>query len=281
MTSAIEIFNSNGIKYRTVRDNQDDLIVFYIHYEPFEYESDEFEIDSYYLASNKLHGLEKTIIETDKNNGVITRVYDGYYKQIFDRAGVGRIFKNNLLCTSDGSNVVLGILVTNGLDKDYDTILDFVPKCIDCDACLIACPSNAIDGEYERVKCVRNSMDTLDFELNEFAYTGKSILGCNKCRTVCPFNKADYVRPPDIMRDNLKADKFLSDVLNGKKGIAWLTDLIGINYVRPVKMLSLALIAVYNMRYDNCLNYVEKALTHQDERVRRIAKLVLDNYGKN
>ena len=39
MTSAIEIFNSNGIKYRTVRDNQDDLIVFYIHYEPFEYES--------------------------------------------------------------------------------------------------------------------------------------------------------------------------------------------------------------------------------------------------
>ena len=281
MTSAIEIFNTNGVKYRTVKGNQSNLIVFYLPYKPFKYENDELEIDSYYLASNKLHSLEKLIIDTDKNNGVTTSIYDGYYKDILAKANVGNIFKNNLLCTPDGSNVVLGILESDGLDKSYDTIPDTDIKCINCDACLTACPSKAIDDGYERVKCVRNSMDTLDFTLNEFMYVGKSILGCNKCRIVCPFNKADYVRPPEIMRDNLKVEKFLSDVLNGKKGIAWLTDLIGVNYVRPVRMLSLALIAVYNMRYDYCLKYVEQALNHQDERVRRIAKLVIDNYGKN
>lgn len=281
MTSAIEIFNVNGVKYRTLKDNQDSLIVFYLPYKPFIYENDELEIDSYYLASNKLHGLEKLIIETDKKNGVTTRIYDGYYKDILAKANVGRIFKNNLLCTPDGSNVVLGILESNGLDKIYDTIPDTTVECINCDACLRACPAKAIDGGYERVKCVRNSMDTLDFTLNEFAYAGKSILGCNKCRLVCPFNNTDYIRPPEIMRDNLKVEKFLIDALNGKKGIAWLTDLIGVNYVRPVRMLSLALIAVYNMRYDNAIKYVERALTHQDERVRRIAKLALDNYGKN
>ena len=281
MTSAINIFDNNGVKYRTLKDNQDSLIVFYLPYRPFIYENDEFEIDSYYLASNKLHGLEKSIINADKANGINTEIYDGYYKQILERLSVGKILKNNLLATPDGSNVVLGILKTDGLDRDYDTIPHTDVECINCDACISACGMGALENGYERIKCVRNSMDTLDFNLNDFEYTGKSILGCNRCRIVCPLNKSDYVRPPEIMAENLKAEKFLNDVLSGKKGISWLTDLIGVNYVRPVRMLSLALIAVYNKRYDNCLKYVEQALSHQDERVRRIAKLVLDSYKRS
>lgn len=271
--TATELLGSKGISYRVLEDNQRRLIVFYVAYTPFKYNSDELEIDAYYLASNSAHNLSKQIIETDKANGIATNFADVFYKTCAERAGLGTILKNNLLCTECGNNVVLTVLVTDG---KLELNAPDSPKqlnCEDCNACISACPSGALDDIFCRAKCVRNAMNTLEFDEITSKMTGKSILGCNICRNACPKNKAETARPPEKLSNGLKIDNLLPALFEGRKGIAWLDEFIGVNYVRPVKLLALAVNALGNIGETKYLPYVERALLHSDERVQSLAAL--------
>lgn len=113
-------------------------------------------------------------------------------KAIAEKAGLGWIGKHsNLLSNEAGSWFFLGELYTTlPLEVDPPQIQS---HCGSCNACIQACPTNAIIAPY-RVDA-RRCISYLTIELKnsipvEFRKAiGNRIYGCDDCQLVCPFNK--------------------------------------------------------------------------------------------
>lgn len=109
-----------------------------------------------------------------------------------EQAGIGWQGKHTNLITKDyGSWVFLGEII---IDKElmYDTpVQDY---CGDCQACIQACPTNAIIAPYilDARKCI--SYLTIEFWDKPIPEDLKNkmegwIFGCDICQDVCPWNK--------------------------------------------------------------------------------------------
>jgi epoxyqueuosine reductase len=109
-----------------------------------------------------------------------------------EQAGLGWQGKNtNLITREFGSWIFLGEIIIDG-DLDYDVpIEDF---CGSCQACLDACPTDALIAPYvmDARKCI--SYLTIEFwdkpipaDLKKNMYGW--IFGCDICQDVCPWNK--------------------------------------------------------------------------------------------
>lgn len=109
-----------------------------------------------------------------------------------EKAGIGWQGKHTNLITRDlGSWVFLGEVVIDRV-LEYDQSLE--DCCGTCQACIEACPTDAIVAPYilDARKCIsyltiENGQESLPEEL-----TGKQdnwIFGCDICQDVCPWNK--------------------------------------------------------------------------------------------
>ena len=102
--------------------------------------------------------------------------------------GVGFIGKNNMLITEKyGSYVFLGEIITDlPLPKDNEKI----NKCGQCDLCLRACPTKAINQKESNpnicLSYITQKKDLEDIWLDKLK--GR-LFGCDTCQRVCPFNK--------------------------------------------------------------------------------------------
>lgn len=102
--------------------------------------------------------------------------------------GVGFIGKNNMLITERyGSYVFLGEIITDlPLPKDNEKI----NKCGQCDLCLRACPTKAINQKESNpnicLSYITQKKDLEDIWLDKLK--GR-LFGCDTCQRVCPFNK--------------------------------------------------------------------------------------------
>ncbi len=109
-----------------------------------------------------------------------------------ERAGVGWIGKNaNLITRSLGSWLLLGELLTEALlEPDDEPHRDF---CGSCNACIEACPTDAIvaDGVVDSNRCI--SYWTIEHRgsVPEERRAGNDdwIFGCDVCQDVCPWNR--------------------------------------------------------------------------------------------
>jgi len=113
-------------------------------------------------------------------------------KAIAEKAGLGWIGKHsNLLSNTAGSWFFLGELYTD-LPLPVDPSLT-TSHCGSCQACIDACPTNAIVAPY-RVDA-RRCISYLTIEMRESIplefrrAMGNRIYGCDDCQLVCPFNK--------------------------------------------------------------------------------------------
>jgi len=113
-------------------------------------------------------------------------------KAIAEKAGLGWIGKHsNLLGEKTGSWFFLGELYTNlPLPVDPPQITS---HCGTCNACMDACPTNAIVAPYrvDARRCISYLTIELDGTIpTEFRRAmGNRIYGCDDCQLVCPFNK--------------------------------------------------------------------------------------------
>jgi len=112
-------------------------------------------------------------------------------KKLAQMAGLGWIGKNSLLLTKKGSYYFIGEIILD-IELEYDK--PFVNNfCGNCNACIDACPTNAIVENYivDSNKCIsyhtieRKGEFETDFELNFKNY----IFGCDICQDVCPWNR--------------------------------------------------------------------------------------------
>ena len=122
--------------------------------------------------------------------------YCGRYshKKAASLAGLGGIGKNSLfLHKKYGADVRLGTILTDCPFEIKEN--DYVSPCIECDACVTACPSGAINGRLwqpglER-KDVFDPEKCSEYMKKEFKHIGRGAV-CGVCMSVCPVGKGNY-----------------------------------------------------------------------------------------
>ncbi|MDR7857786.1 tRNA epoxyqueuosine(34) reductase QueG [Tissierella sp.] len=128
-------------------------------------------------------------------------------RELAKKAGIGYYGKNCSIINDDyGSFIFLGYIMTN-LDLDPSEKLE--EDCGDCNLCIKACPTGALEEPYKLnpKKCISyltQTKDNIPTELRE--KMGVKIYGCDTCQLVCPKNK-------DIKRSSHM--EFLPKISNG------------------------------------------------------------------
>lgn len=157
--------------------------------------------DYHEVVKEKLMALERRLVEeyTDE-------IVDSELQHVFcdsapvlerawaRRAGLGVIGKNRqFLHPQFGSYVHLGeLFLTVKVEKEVSRAATSFNPCQDCNKCLVACPTNAIqeDGMDAR-RCVSyltiERREPMPEEHKGKPYIG--LYGCDNCQKVCPVNK--------------------------------------------------------------------------------------------
>jgi epoxyqueuosine reductase len=121
--------------------------------------------------------------------------------QIARRAGLGIQGRNGLVILPPyGSYLFLGTILT---DLPLESPTEEAPGCLDCGACLRACPGNALGemgvDESRCLSALTQKKGTLTEEETALLQTHPLIWGCDRCQQVCPYNREAAVSPlPDL-----------------------------------------------------------------------------------
>jgi epoxyqueuosine reductase len=114
-------------------------------------------------------------------------------RSIAHGAGLGFIGKNSMLIVPGrGSYVNLAEILTTAL-IDFDTPERMESLCGECNRCIQACPTGALEKPFRlnTAKCL--SYLTVEFRgeipNGRQKLMGNCFLGCDRCQEVCPFNR--------------------------------------------------------------------------------------------
>ena len=170
--------------------------------------------DYHNLLKNKLFTLLDYIKSFDKSlNGICCVDTSPISEKVWaQRAGLGWIGKHTNLITKDyGTWVFLGEIITD-FKLEYDKVFT-TNLCGSCTACVEACPTDAIIGDYklDANKCISYQTIENRSEIPE-EFIGKMdgwIYGCDICQEVCPWNHRFSVisneasfQPRDFLKNN-------------------------------------------------------------------------------
>ncbi|MFY9279491.1 MAG: 4Fe-4S double cluster binding domain-containing protein [Caldicoprobacterales bacterium] len=196
-------------------------------------------------------------------------------KEIAYRAGIGYFGKNALIHTQEyGSWISLHYILTDA-PLTPDESMDRISDCGDCNLCMRTCPTSAIQREGQVIpsKCIRHHMLSSDFvpvDIRE--KMGSRMLGCDICQMVCPFNKkgileAGLPSPEEMDLFNIK--DILKEWSTGLKNrMNNMGELIGKNYARAQKILSMAVILAGNSKDKSYIPYLIPLLKHPHAPIR-------------
>jgi len=170
--------------------------------------------DYHTLLKSKLHTLLEHIKNYDSSlNGICCVDTSPISEKVWaQRAGLGWIGKHTNLITKDfGTWVFLGEIVTD-FELDYDKVFT-TNLCGSCTACIEACPTDAIIGDYklDANKCISYQTIENRKEIPD-EFIGKMddwIYGCDICQEACPWNHRFSVlsneasfKPRDFLKNN-------------------------------------------------------------------------------
>ena len=258
-------------------------------------------VDNYYPAYQKVRKARMALEAALPQEAKKKEIAHGY-KGLLVLSGKAKSLKNSLTAIEDwGSQFVVEGVCVEGVWADEAKVPDTLdealktaltdrdnplyaeawyqvcmanvhPKCVDCDRCVKACPQGAIGAHFDREKCLRQ-MQSAGYVEDEAAAKrmGQRVLGCHTCQKVCPLNELPTV-PPEV--DGVA---LLKAAIEGKRALEPFAKSLGNNYLRPAKLVALALNALANAKdvrwRDEAIKAREK---YADERVQK----AVDRYLK-
>lgn len=215
-------------------------------------------ISPYYAASNAAYRGAKTLAGEISAVGFAAIANAQFpLKPILIRAGIGTQGRNSLVHVDGlGSAFHVQTIITDAAFA-YDAPAAPADLCVNCGACVRACPVSAIgpDRSVDRSKCLRAVSETEPVPESARPLLGNRILGCDICQNVCPYNAALSGGEP------IKVP--LSDLLDGK--IDDLKQLIGSNYARKKKLAIKAAIAAGNLKRIDLIPEIKELMNSTDE----------------
>ena len=137
-----------------------------------------------------------------------------------EEAGIGWIGKNsNIINSKIGSWMYLGhLLSTEPLEADEPS----KPKCGECEKCIDACPTKAIEEPFiiNSNKCLAyHTLENREKELprNIINKMGNWIAGCDICQEVCPWNQKNI---PTTSEPELQPSEWILNMTK-KDALSW------------------------------------------------------------
>lgn len=225
---------------------------------------------SYPKGRSAIKELSKTLV----NEGYKVEVDPKLpMKEIAYRSGIGQFGKNGLIHNErHGSFMTLHIILTDAILSYTNVTLNEISDCGSCTLCIDSCPMNAIheNGVIHISRCLRYYMISSDYipiEVRE--KIENRILGCEDCQICCPKNTKQYKKTAMPMDEIFDLKELLSAYPTGLKGhMETIGNVIGKNYARTQKILSMAIIAAGNSKDPSYLPLLEKTLNHPHPPIR-------------
>jgi len=201
-------------------------------------------------------------------------------RELAKRAGIGYYGKNCSIINDEyGSFIFIGYILTD-LDLDYSEGIK--NKCGDCNLCIEACPTGALEGAYKfnPKKCISyltQTKENIPLELRK--KMGSKIYGCDTCQLVCPKNKG-------IKKTNHK--EFSPEITSGYINIEELLEISNKEFKRKYGSMAGAwrgknilrrngIITLGNMRRKEYLNLLISQLNDPNEMIREYAQWAIVN----
>jgi len=207
-------------------------------------------------------------------------------KAIAHRAGVGYFGKNGVIHINGyGSWITLHCILTNA-PLPPDESMDRLSDCGSCVACVRACPTGAIQegGMVLPDRCIRNYMLSSDFiPVDIRDKIGTRLLGCDSCQAVCPKNGEALKNanlPPENEMEVFDITKILCEWRLGlSERMKQMGELIGNNYARAQKVLSMAVIIAGNTKDPFYIPMLAETLKHPHPPIRGHSAWALGKIG--
>ena len=154
-------------------------------------------LDYHEILKKKLNEIgERVKAEFDVDFKFVLDTHPVLERDLAYRAGLGWFGKNSMLISKKyGSFVMIGSLLLNKKIKIEPRQLD-VDHCGQCQKCVEACPTQAIDSETRTIKAF-DCISTYTIEQfkesepvsDKMNLSSGFIFGCDICHDVCPWNK--------------------------------------------------------------------------------------------
>lgn len=174
--------------------------------------------DYHIVLKNKLEVIKEYL----ENKGYIGKIFVDNNpldeRLLAYNAGLGFFGINNLLINEKlGSYFYIGVLLTNA-SISSNKIID--SKCINCGLCKKVCPLGAINDNniLDSTKCISYLNQKKNITEEESEYFDNCIYGCDKCISICPYNKNikvlnnEGINPYEFLNmDNNEYDKKYSN----------------------------------------------------------------------
>ncbi len=127
-------------------------------------------------------------------------------KQLAVKAGLGWLGKHtNVVSPKFGSMLMLGVVLTEH-HFSYDEKI--TPMCGNCNRCISACPTNAIDGKngLNIPRCLSYLNIESKGEIDEAYHESMAnkLFGCDDCIASCPYNR--YTPPVKNVNNHIKVE---------------------------------------------------------------------------
>lgn len=290
INSIIEpVLKNNGAEFSAISVLGKTYIVFALPYVQLKLPETGYAfVDSYYIASNRAYFLRKELVFSLEKAGFTAVKCELSYKHLAVAAGVGMWLRNTLVANKHfGSRMALEVIGIEGIFAKEISLEklnrkpEIAPECESCTICRKLCPRDCINdnGGFDADRCIRHEQDNGFFSDSEVALAaGVNLWGCDICQRYCPYNKHLNTRELTAREKELfNLNNLYIAFSDGKKGCEPYRDILGSNYLRPARLLSLTLNAMMNSPdYKKYVPHAQKALNHNDERVKKAAQRLIN-----
>lgn len=176
--------------------------------------------DYHKVVRDKLSEFAKPLVNSGYQCLTFCDSWDLNERYLAVQAGLGFIGWNRMLIHPIyGSFIFIGAILTDCL---LEASTPLGGGCLQCGACVHACPGNALSlgGQFSQMQClssITQKKGELSREEVEILKRGGMIWGCDRCQEVCPHNQTAPLTRIQAFTEDLMIDFLPPDTLSARQ----------------------------------------------------------------